>query len=76
MKLPKDKVKQILYPPPSKRGLVRFPVFATPWKIEQIIEALESGRSDDEQLNEHIKKLEPQMRKPLLNTLRDARMHA
>jgi CRISPR-associated Csx14 family protein len=72
MKLPEKQARQILHPPPNKRRLVRFPVFATPWKIEQIMKALEDGRSDDQQLNEHVKKLNPQTRKLLLNILKEA----
>ncbi|MCX8205466.1 MAG: CRISPR-associated ring nuclease [Candidatus Nezhaarchaeota archaeon] len=63
---------KVLHPPSDKRRLVRFPVFATPWRIYQVMEALRKGRSRNKKLNETVGKLPENVRRLLLKVLEDA----
>ncbi|MEM3546000.1 MAG: CRISPR-associated ring nuclease [Candidatus Bathyarchaeia archaeon] len=72
LELPMDRRKLVLHPPAEKRRLVEFPVFAIPWHIDQVIEALELGESNIHALDKLIKRMSAKTRKWLLAVLREA----
>jgi len=69
---PKER-EEVLHPPKDKRRLIRFPVFAIPWKEDDIIIALEKGKHEDPKLNSLIEKWTQRTRNMLLNILKDVK---
>jgi len=72
LKLPEDRRELVLHPPADKRRLIEFPVFAIPWKINHVVEALKQGGSPDPHLNEIVKDMTPQTRRWLQKVLEEA----
>ena len=70
--LPMDRRQLVLHPPAEKRRLIEFPVFAIPWRIDQVIKALELGSSDVRALDKLIKRMSEKTRKWLLSVLKEA----
>ncbi len=70
--LPEEEKEMVLHPPRNKRVLVKFPVFAIPWKIDQILIALESGSSKDPNLDKIVKGMDSVARKWLARILKEA----
>jgi len=72
IELPEEKGELVLHPPANARILVEFPVFAIPWKIDLVIEALERGSSEDPQLDGIVKRMSDKTRELLRKILREA----
>ncbi|MEM1546744.1 MAG: hypothetical protein QXP91_09810, partial [Candidatus Methanomethylicia archaeon] len=73
IKLPEKEREMMMHPPRDKRRLIRFPVFAIPWEIDEVIEALEKGRSENSKLNSIINRMDSGTRRLLVRILRNAR---
>lgn len=72
LKLPEEERRLVLHPPAEKRRLIEFPVFAIPWRIEQVIEALKQGRSPDPSLDEIVRRMSQPTRGWLRSVLEEA----
>lgn len=72
LELPTDRRQLILHPPAEKRRLVEFPIFAIPWHIDHVIEALESGGSNIPALDKVIKGMSEKTRRWLSAVLKEA----
>lgn len=72
LQLSEERKRLVLHPPVNKYRLIEFPIFAIPWMIEEIIEALEKGESKNNYLDKIVKDMSENTRKMLKNTLKEA----
>ncbi len=70
--LPEEEKRLVLHPPAESRRLIEFPVFAIPWKIDQVILALDRGSSEDPHLDKIVRGMSDRTRKLLKSILVEA----
>ncbi len=70
--LPEDERELVLHPPAERRRLIEFPIFAIPWKINEMVDALKQGSSSDPRLNEIVGGMFQRTREWLYKVLEEA----